>query len=105
MLQSLRARLAFLFAGTLVLATVIAAVVVVSLYQSYNHDQTVVAAPKPGGGSPALLPERCSTSREPGKVQGPQVITSETFETVTAANVFYNAGRRSFRVRRRPPEH
>ena len=41
MLQSLRARLAFLFAGTLVLATVIAAVVVVSLYTSYNRDQTV----------------------------------------------------------------
>ncbi|HEY7258540.1 MAG TPA: HAMP domain-containing protein, partial [Gaiellales bacterium] len=41
MLQSLRARLAFLFAGTLVLATVIAAVVVVSLYKSYNRDQTV----------------------------------------------------------------
>ena len=41
MLQSLRARLAFLFAGTLVLATVIAAVVVVSLYRSYNRDQTV----------------------------------------------------------------
>ena len=40
MLQSLRARLAFLFAGTLVLATVTAAVVVVSLYQSYNRDQT-----------------------------------------------------------------
>ena len=42
MLQSLRARLAFLFAGTLVLATVIAAVVVVSLYKSYNRDQTVM---------------------------------------------------------------
>jgi len=41
MLQSLRARLAFLFAGTLVLATVIAGVVVVSLYKSYNRDQTV----------------------------------------------------------------
>ena len=41
MLQSLRARLAFLFAGTLVLATVIAAVVVVSLYRTYNRDQTV----------------------------------------------------------------
>jgi signal transduction histidine kinase len=41
MLQSLRARLAFLFAGTLVLATVISAVVVVSLYRSYNRDQTV----------------------------------------------------------------
>jgi signal transduction histidine kinase len=41
MLRSLRTRLAFLFAGTLLLATVIAGVVVVSLYQSYNRDQTV----------------------------------------------------------------
>ena len=46
MLQSLRARLAFLFAGTLVLATVIASVVVVSLYQSYNRDQTEAALRK-----------------------------------------------------------
>ena len=46
MLQSLRARLAFLFLGTLVLATVIASVVVVSLYQSYNRDQTEAALRK-----------------------------------------------------------
>jgi len=49
MLQSLRARLAFLFAGTLVLATVIAAVVVVSLYKSYNRDQTVAQLRKQVG--------------------------------------------------------
>ncbi len=41
MLRSLRARLAFLFVGTLLLATVLAGVVVVSLYQSYSRDQTV----------------------------------------------------------------
>ena len=41
MLRSLRARLAFLFAGMLMLATAIAAVIVVSLYQSYSRDQTV----------------------------------------------------------------
>ena len=46
MLQSLRARLAFLFLGTLVLATVIASVVVVSLYQSYNRNQTEEALRK-----------------------------------------------------------
>ncbi len=41
MLRSLRARLAFLFVGTLLLATVIAGVVLVGLYQSYSKNQTI----------------------------------------------------------------
>jgi signal transduction histidine kinase len=89
MLQSLRARLAFLFAGTLVLATVIAGVVVVSLYQTYNRDQTVSQLRNQVDGLQAYyqhLFDRFST----GKVGGPQVITSATFETVTAAKVFYS---------------
>jgi signal transduction histidine kinase len=40
MLRSLRTRLALLFAGTLLLATVIAGAASVRLYQSYNRDQT-----------------------------------------------------------------
>jgi len=88
MLQSLRARLAFLFAGTLVLATVIAAVVVVSLYQSYNQDQTVSQLRKQVAGLQQYYQALFDKSRT-GKVRGPQVITSSTFETVTAANVFY----------------
>jgi len=88
MLQSLRARLAFLFAGTLVLATVIAAVVVVSLYQSYNQDQTVSQLRKQVAGLQQYYQALFDKSRT-GKVRGPQVITSTTFETVTAANVFY----------------
>ena len=87
MLQSLRARLAFLFAGTLVLATVIAAVVVVSLYQSYNRDQTVAQLRNQVGGLQATT-RTSSTSRNTGTVSGPAAITSETFETVTAAQVF-----------------
>ena len=39
MLRSLRTRLAVLFAGTLVLATVIAGAASIRLYQSYNRDQ------------------------------------------------------------------
>ena len=70
MLQSLRARLAFLFAGTLVLATVIAAVVVVSLYQSYNQDQTVSQLRNQVAGAAGVLPERCSTSRERARCGG-----------------------------------
>src|SRR5947208_17082548 len=40
MLRSLRTRLALLFAGTLLLATVIAGAASIRLYQSYNRDQT-----------------------------------------------------------------
>src|SRR5882757_753642 len=40
MLRSLRTRLALLFAGTLLLATVIAGAASVRLYQSYNRNQT-----------------------------------------------------------------
>jgi len=43
MLRSLRARLAFLFVGMLLLAGLIAALVVVKLYQSYVRDQTKAA--------------------------------------------------------------
>jgi signal transduction histidine kinase len=88
MLQSLRARLAFLFAGTLLLATVIAAVVVVSLYRSYNRDQTMSQLRNQVTGLQDYYQRLFDESRT-GKVRGPQVITSKTFETVTAANVFY----------------
>jgi two-component system, OmpR family, sensor kinase len=43
MLRSLRARLAFLFVGMLLLAGLIAGLVVVKLYQSYVRDQTKAA--------------------------------------------------------------
>jgi signal transduction histidine kinase len=88
MLQSLRARLAFLFAGTLVLATVIAAVVVVSLYQSYNRDQTVAQLRKQVDGLRVYYQKVFDESRT-GKVHGPQPIDSATFQTVSAAEVFY----------------
>ena len=102
MLQSLRARLAFLFAGTLVLATVIAAVVVVSLYQSYNQDQTVSQLRNQVAGAASVLPTLFDKSRT-GKVRGPQVITSSTFETVPPRRSS-TRGRRSFAVRPRPRE-
>src|SRR5947208_68456 len=89
MLQSLRARLAFLFAGTPVLATVIAAVVVVSLYQSYNRDQTVSQLRNQVTGLQKYYQNLFEKSHT-GKVRGPQAITSKTFETVTAAHLFYS---------------
>ena len=70
MLQSLRARLAFLFAGTLVLATVIAAVVVVSLYQSYNHDQTVSQLRKQVARSASSTTRKLFDKSRTGKVRG-----------------------------------
>jgi two-component system OmpR family sensor kinase len=91
MLQSLRARLAFLFAGTLVLATVIAGVVVVSLYQSYNRDQTVAQLRRQVAGLQTYYQKLFHQTFTKGG--GPQPITAKTFETVTAAQVFYTGPR------------
>ena len=72
MLRSLRTRLAVLFAGTLVLATVIAGAASIRLYQSYNRDQVKMElrsqvgsiaeyysrrSESKGGGGPATGPE------------------------------------------------
>ena len=104
MLQSLRARLAFLFAGTLVLATVIAAVVVVSLYQSYNQDQTVSQLRKQVAGAAAATTRTLFDKSRTGKVRGPQVITSSTFETVTRRERLLHGAATLSAVRPRPRE-
>jgi signal transduction histidine kinase len=91
MLQSLRARLAFLFAGTLVLATVIASVVVVSLYQSYNRKQTEAELRKQVSGIASYY-ERAFT-RDFQKGQGPpQKITEAEFEGVADAKLYSTTG-------------
>ncbi len=51
MLRSLRTRLTLLFAGTLLLATVIAGAASIRLYQSYNRDQTTSELRKQVGGA------------------------------------------------------
>ena len=96
MLQSLRARLAFLFAGTLVLATVIAAVVVVSLYQSYNRDQTVSQLRNQVGGIQDYYQDLFDAGRK-HDVTGSIPITKKTFQTVTAGVVFASSGPQLFR--------
>jgi len=96
MLQSLRARLAFLFAGTLVLATVIAAVVVVSLYQSYNRDQTVSQLRHQVGGIQTYYQGLFDVGRK-RDVTGSIPITKATFQTVTAGVVFASSGPQLFR--------
>jgi signal transduction histidine kinase len=87
MLQSLRARLAFLFAGTLVLATVTAAVVVVSLYQSYNRDQTEAELRKQVTGVASFYERAFQRSFQHGKPP-PQKITKAEFERVADAKLY-----------------
>jgi signal transduction histidine kinase len=87
MLQSLRARLAFLFAGTLVLATVTAAVVVVSLYQSYNRDQTEAELRKQVSGVASYYERAFRRSFRPGKPPPPTILKTE-FEGVSDAKLY-----------------
>jgi signal transduction histidine kinase len=87
MLQSLRARLAFLFAGTLVLATVTAAVVVVSLYQSYNRDQTEAELRKQVSGVASYYERAYQRTFHKGK-QPPPKITKSEFEGVSDAKLY-----------------
>ena len=87
MLQSLRARLAFLFAGTLVLATVTAAVVVVSLYQSYNRDQTEAELRKQVTGVASYYERAFNRAFPKGKPPPPK-ITKREFEGVSDAKLY-----------------
>ena len=102
MLQSLRARLAFLFAGTLVLATVIAAVVVVSLYQSYNRDQTVTQLRDQVDAAFSATTRGCFDQSRTGKARRHQVIAiQDASQTVTASLVSSTPAHRSSAGRRR----
>jgi len=85
MLQSLRARLAFLFAGTLVLATVIAAVVVVSLYKSYNRDQTVMQLRSQVGALAGYYQKAFNRAQKGGSVP----VDADVFSRIGAAKVYY----------------
>jgi signal transduction histidine kinase len=94
MLRSLRTRLAVLFAGTLVLATVIAGAASIRLYQSYNRDQVKMELRSQvgsiaeyygqaleqtnGGGGPAQGPDQGSVttpanSKQIAKISGSRV--------------------------------
>jgi signal transduction histidine kinase len=85
MLQSLRARLAFLFAGTLVLATVIAGVVVVGLYQSYARDQTTKELERQVGGVADYYTRALS-----GFAKNQVPVSPRQFETVSDATMYYS---------------
>jgi len=85
MLQSLRARLAFLFAGTLVLATVIAGVVVVSLYKSYNRDQTVAQLSAQASALASYYQTAFNRARKGGGIP----VDADVFSRIGAAQVYY----------------
>jgi signal transduction histidine kinase len=89
MLQSLRARLAFLFLGTLVLATVIASVVVVSLYQSYNRDQTEAALRKQVEGVASYYQGAFNGTFGKAGEHAPGKITVKVFNQVSDATLYY----------------
>ena len=97
MLQSLRARLAFLFLGTLVLATVIASVVVVSLYQSYNRDQTESALRKQVEGVASYYQGAFTRTFGKAREPAPGKITVKVFNQVSDAKLYYG-GPRLFQV-------
>ena len=98
MLQSLRARLAFLFTGTLVLATVIASVVVVSLYQSYNRSQTEDELRKQVAGVASYYQRSFIATFAKGTKRTPAKVLASEFEHVSDARVYY-AGQRLFPVK------
>ncbi len=89
MLRSLRARLAFLFVGTLLLATVLAGVVVVSLYQSYSRDQTVKTLRKQVAGVAQYYNRALNHYYSIGDNTKLQVVTPSDFEAATAAHLYY----------------
>ncbi len=96
MLQSLRARLAFLFAGTLVLATVIASVVVVSLYQSYNRTQAEKELRKQVAGVASYYQRSFTRTFQKG-TKPPTTVLATEFEHVSDARL-YSAGNNLFPV-------
>jgi signal transduction histidine kinase len=88
MLRSLRARLAFLFVGTLLLATVIAGAVVVSLYQSFSRDQTVNALRTQVHGVAAYYNRTLNDFYSNSKATF-AIVSPSDFEKATAAHLYY----------------
>jgi signal transduction histidine kinase len=90
MLRSLRTRLALLFAGTLLLATVIAGAASIRLYQSYNRDQTANELRSQVGGAAdyldaSLLSFGGSNRRPPTRV------TVDQLEKICGCHMLYTA--------------
>ena len=99
MLRSLRTRLALLFVGTLLLATVIAGAASIRLYQSYNRDQTKRELRGQVGGVAdyyaGALAARFGNGRRP-----PIPVTAEKFEQICGCRLYWTRPiTRCFRAR------
>ncbi|HUZ84676.1 MAG TPA: ATP-binding protein [Gaiellales bacterium] len=88
MLQSLRTRLAFLFIGMLVLATAIAGLVTIRLYQSYNRDQVERDLRTQVSGIAAYYARTHLQTYERGN-QPPARLTATQLEQVSGAKLYY----------------
>lgn len=88
MLQSLRIRLAFLFVGMLVLATAIAGLVTIRLYQSYNRDQVERELRAQVGGVASYYTKTFILTYKKGTTPPPP-LTSSQLDTVAGAKLYY----------------
>jgi signal transduction histidine kinase len=90
MLRSLRTRLTLLFAGTLLLATVIAGAASIRLYQSYNRDQTTSELRNQVGGAAQYFDDAQNgyghTQRAPTR------ITIQQMEKICGCDLLYAGG-------------
>jgi signal transduction histidine kinase len=86
MLRSLRTRLALLFVGTLLLATVIAGAASIRLYQSYNRDQTKRELRGQVGGVASYYADAIIGL---GLHQAPTQVTAEKFEQICGCRLYY----------------
>jgi signal transduction histidine kinase len=86
MLRSLRTRLALLFVGTLLLATVIAGAASIRLYQSYNRDQTKRELRGQVGGVASYYADAIIGL---GLHKAPTQVTAEKFEQICGCRLYY----------------
>jgi signal transduction histidine kinase len=90
MLRSLRTRLTLLFAGTLLLATVIAGAASIRLYQSYNRDQTTNELRKQVGGAAKYF-DNVLNGYGPPNQRPPTRATVTQLESICGCRLLYTA--------------
>jgi signal transduction histidine kinase len=91
MLRSLRTRLTLLFAGTLLLATVIAGAASIRLYQSYNRDQTTSELRKQVGGAAQYFDD-AQNGYGLHHRSAPTRITIQQMEKICGCDLLYAGG-------------
>jgi signal transduction histidine kinase len=100
MLRSLRTRLALLFAGTLLLATVIAGAASIRLYQSYNRDQTTRDLRGQVEGIAAYyqqaLRDRYSPDDQKSGSKPPPRATADQLNQITGSKLYWVGGQNPF---------